>query len=139
MGKFCLFLQSFTELSTRHTIMARYCRFTFFMFFFLFVFFFFFLYLLSVDAVDYCAANPTDIVPTPDNCAQYYNCTERNTFLGNHTKECKYPDLFSTQTNACQNFETVHCAKSRTEPQAPCKSCSVFLNPHLFIFLIRLE
>ena len=36
-----LILFVFSELSTRHTIMARYCRFTFFMLFF-FVFFFFF-------------------------------------------------------------------------------------------------
>ena len=78
-----------------------------------------FLLFISVDAVDYCAANPSDIVPTPDNCAQYYNCTKKNTRIGGHVMECKYPDLFSTQNRSCQSFETVHCAK-RMEPQAPC-------------------
>lgn len=78
-----------------------------------------FLLYISVDAVGYCAANPSDIVPMPDNCAQYYNCTEMNSRIGGHVMECKYPDLFSTQTRSCQSFETVHCTK-RMEPQAPC-------------------
>ena len=74
-----------------------------------------------VDAVDYCAANPSEIVATPDNCAQYYNCTERQTTIGDHMMECKYPDLFSRKNHTCQNFETVQCT-TRREPQAPCKS-----------------
>ena len=75
---------------------------------------------ISADAVDYCASNPTDILPTPTNCAQFYNCSERNTSLGNHTLECKYPDLFSIQLKKCQQFETVNCI-TRNEPQAPCE------------------
>ena len=75
---------------------------------------------ILVDAVHYCAANPSDIIPKPDNCAQYYNCSEKSTDLGEHLKECKYPDLFSGATRTCQTFTNVSCEK-RLEPQAPCK------------------
>ena len=87
-----------------------------------------------MDAVDYCAANPFDIVPTPDNCAQYYNCTEKNSHIGGHVMECKYPDLFSTQNQSCQNFETVHCTK-RMEPQTPCMLFFLHFN-YLAIYLL---
>ena len=74
----------------------------------------------SVDAVDFCAANQKAIVQTPDNCAQYYNCSQVNTTIGRHVMECKYPDLFSIVNKSCSNFTTVQCER-RKEPQAPCK------------------
>ena len=74
----------------------------------------------AVEAVDYCNANPNDIVPTSDNCAQYYNCSQNQTKYQHHVMECQYPDLFSTATLRCENFTVVSCNK-RKEPQAPCK------------------
>ena len=86
-----------------------------------------------MDTVDYCAANPNDIIATPDNCAQYYNCTERQTTIGDHVMECKYPDLFSKTSHSCENFEAVQCT-IRKEPQAPCK-----LHFYNFIRISRLH
>ena len=80
----------------------------------------------SADVVDYCAANPSDMVASLDNCAHYYNCTERYTLLGNHTMECIYPDLFSSQSLTCQNFEWVQCGKKTMEPMAPCEYFTVY-------------
>ena len=81
----------------------------------------YFLYtFLAADAVDYCSANPNDIIPTSDNCAQYYNCSQNQTKYQNHVMECKYPELLSTATLMCEHFTAVSCYK-RMEPQAPCK------------------
>ena len=82
--------------------------------------------LFSADAVDYCAANQIDIVPTPDNCAQYYNCSKKKTPIGDHVIECQYPDLFSSSSLSCQNFEAVNCS-TKMVPQAPCTYYSVLI------------
>ncbi|KAL3884668.1 hypothetical protein ACJMK2_024786 [Sinanodonta woodiana] len=74
---------------------------------------------IKVDVPDFCAANPTSIVPSEDNCAQYYNCTHPRIQQGD-ALECHYPDLFSRQTLQCQNFTNTSC-DNRTEPQAPCE------------------
>lgn len=68
----------------------------------------------------YCQANPGSIVAHPGNCAQYYNCSQKNTKLGGYLMECPYPNLFSKITNSCQNFNSTVC-QNRFEPQAPCK------------------
>ena len=68
----------------------------------------------------YCAANPTEILQTPDDCAQYYNCSKRVTGLDDHVMECNYPDLFSNDRLICETFTNVSC-DDRNEPQAPCK------------------
>lgn len=86
----------------------------------------------TVDAVDYCSANRADIVPTTDNCAEYFNCSKLNTSIGDHVVECHYPDLFSVRTLSCESFETVQC-NTRLEPQAPCKygHCYLFMRETL--------
>ena len=84
-----------------------------------------------VDVPDYCQAHPTDVLPDPNNCAHYFNCSDRsssmvtraanqNSVPGNYRKECKYPQLFGMTKKRCRNFENVTCG-NRTEPQAPCK------------------
>lgn len=83
----------------------------------------------SVDVPEYCQANPSDVLPDPDNCAQYFNCSDpaiRGSINGavnlpeNYRKECQYPDLFDPVHKECQTFTAVNCSK-RNEPQAPCK------------------
>ena len=76
-------------------------------------------YLPLADAIDYCAANPFNILPTAYNCAQYYNCTQNKTAIGEHVMECTYPELFSTNTSTCEMFDSVQCT-TRKEPQTPC-------------------
>ena len=77
-------------------------------------------FIITVDAGEYCTAHPTDVLPTVDNCAQYYNCSDRITSLGNHREECSYPDLFSSESLSCESFMDVDCS-TRAEPKAPCK------------------
>lgn len=74
----------------------------------------------SVDIVPYCHANPNDIVPKLDSCAQYYICSK---VTGNVAivEECPYPDLFSRSLLQCGDFESVDCDR-RPEPQAPCET-----------------
>lgn len=80
---------------------------------------------------DYCTANPTKLLPDPDNCAHYFNCSDptvnvitrqQNQQIGSYRKECPYPDLFDPVLQQCGMFTTVEC-KTRPEPQAPCKKC----------------
>jgi hypothetical protein len=66
-----------------------------------------------------CQANPTMVFPDSQNCAKYIDCSSPNSPLGSYVKECKYPQLFSTQTKKCEDFENVQCDK-RMEPQTPC-------------------
>ncbi|XP_062614312.1 uncharacterized protein LOC134276046 [Saccostrea cucullata] len=68
----------------------------------------------------YCQSNPGSVVPHPANCAQYYNCSQRNTRLGGYLMECPYPQLFSTISHSCQDFTTTQC-HSRFEPKSPCE------------------
>lgn len=84
-----------------------------------------------VDVPDYCTANPTKLLPDPDNCAHYFNCSDptvnvitrqQNQQTGSYRKECPYPDLFNPVLQQCGMFTTVEC-KTRPEPQAPCKKC----------------
>ncbi|XP_052252891.1 uncharacterized protein LOC127859481 isoform X4 [Dreissena polymorpha] len=76
----------------------------------------------KTDAVPYCKANPTGIIPVPDSCAQYINCSRVASGLANAdpVSECIYPDLFSMASMSCQDFTTVQCDK-RPEPMAPCE------------------
>ncbi|KAL5005503.1 hypothetical protein ScPMuIL_018959 [Solemya velum] len=67
----------------------------------------------------YCVENPTEVVPSPGNCAQYYDCRQQNTPLGDYLQECPYPMLYSTLSRGCQPFPAVNC-ETREEPQSPC-------------------
>ena len=75
---------------------------------------------VAADAKEYCTANPAKILPTHDNCAQYFNCSVFGSSPSDYVKECVYPDLFSSLSFTCQDFTTVNCT-GKTEPQAPCK------------------
>ncbi|XP_062607658.1 uncharacterized protein LOC134269470 [Saccostrea cucullata] len=72
----------------------------------------------NIDKI--CKQNPKAIFRKNDNCAQYYNCSVDNSKYGKHLQECKYPDLFSTISMRCENFNIVKC-DNRTEPQTPCE------------------
>lgn len=90
----------------------------------------FYLFIHTVDVPDYCAANPKRVLPDPDNCAHYFNCSSvprqgvrrisSAIALGKYGVECQYPDLFDDLTQQCKNFTNVNCS-TRTEPQAPCE------------------
>lgn len=74
----------------------------------------------AADPDTFCSQNPTAIIPHPDSCAQYINCANKNTELGNYREECLYMQLFSTYTNSCRPYREVKCG-IRPEPRAPCK------------------
>ena len=78
---------------------------------------------LSGNVDEICKQNPKAILRKMDNCAQYFNCSVRNSQYGGHLQECSYPDLFSTVSMKCEDFKTVTC-DNRTEPQAPCEPCN---------------
>lgn len=99
----------------------------------------FVVFIYTVDVPDYCTANTKRVLPDPDNCAHYYNCSSvprqgvprisSATALGKYGAECQYPDLFDDLTQQCRNFTDVNCS-TRTEPQAPCEYtilCARFL------------
>jgi hypothetical protein len=69
-----------------------------------------------------CQQNPNAIIPDPDNCARYFNCSQMFTqpSLVKYQAECDYPLLFNSQTLMCDDFEIVNCG-TRMEPKAPCK------------------
>ncbi|XP_062578132.1 uncharacterized protein LOC134240034, partial [Saccostrea cucullata] len=68
------------------------------------------------DVPSFCMVHKMAILPDPQTCAKYFNCSD---YGGSHI-ECRYPDLYSTQEKRCVNFTLVKC-DSRTEPQAPCE------------------
>ena len=63
---------------------------------------------------------PTDIAASPLSCAQYFDCAQQVTPLGNYKKECPYPQLFDQTTANCLPYVMVNCGK-RFEPIDPCK------------------
>ena len=110
-----------------------------------------------VDVPEYCAANPTDVLPDPDNCAHFFDCNKKTTMVHRaahiisvktFTKECPYPDLFDYNSRQCMTFTSVDC-RTRPEPMIPCKynlketmsfCCCYFLNKSVVkerVFLIN--
>lgn len=78
---------------------------------------------MKVNPVPYCEVNPSAVVPHPDNCAQYIDCRQKNTLLGNYRQECPYPQLVSLTDSVgtpCKPFDSVICG-ARPEPKNPCK------------------
>lgn len=82
-----------------------------------------------VDIPDYCKAHPTELLPDPDNCAKFFNCSESlikprssrsSVAIGKFGYECPYPELYDTMLQMCSNFTQVRCT-TRWEPMAPCK------------------
>ena len=69
---------------------------------------------------DYCQHNPGTVLPHPDNCGQFYNCSSVYTLLGSYIEECSYPKLFDINSRTCLYYTQVNCDK-RSEPQGPCK------------------
>jgi hypothetical protein len=96
--------------------------------------------MFTVDVTDYCKAHPKVILPDPDNCAHYFNCSDATTATitratmaaGNYRKECHYPDLYDDSIKQCNKFEMVNCSK-KPEPQAPCKFEIYILLTKLYI------
>lgn len=78
---------------------------------------------LSIEI--YCAQHMNDKIAHPANCARYIDCrpTALHPELGRHQGECTYPQLYSTLTSTCENFEQVQCT-TRYEPKAPCEYAS---------------
>lgn len=84
-----------------------------------------------VDVISYCRAHPTAVVAHPWNCAQFFNCSHRQSRLGGYLDECPYPMLYSTEKQICSNFTAVNC-KSRPEPKGPCK-LKINMDPFSYI------
>ena len=90
------------------------------------------------DPSPYCNVYPNALLPHPENCAQFFDCRQRNTALGNYLRECPYLQLYSIQDKRCHNYQTITCG-TRFEPKAPCKCISIrslYVNR---IFLITLN
>ena len=75
---------------------------------------------ISVDVPEYCLSYPKNVIPSPSNCAEYFNCSEVSTEFDGKL-ECTYPDLFSVASRTCETFVDVNCT-DRLEPMAPCKT-----------------
>lgn len=67
----------------------------------------------------YCSVYPNALMLNPINCAQFYDCRQRNTMFGNFLRECPYLQLYSDVDKTCQSFDRVNCGV-RFEPKAPC-------------------
>ena len=69
-----------------------------------------------------CAGNPFGILPDPQHCARYYNCSQRFQIAGldSFQSECPYPQLYDTNLRVCNDFQEVQCG-SRFKSMAPCK------------------
>ena len=64
------------------------------------------------------------LVPHPTECHAYYNCSHKYEFVPyyfeQYLQECPYPDIFNTETMACDHFENVKCG-ARVEFKNGCK------------------
>ncbi|XP_061167966.1 uncharacterized protein LOC133176922 [Saccostrea echinata] len=71
-----------------------------------------------------CSVNDMLILPHPEECQLYYNCSVIYSIIPKqmeqHLMECDYPNLFSLETNRCDNFRKVAC-KTRREIKDKCK------------------
>ncbi|XP_056000588.1 uncharacterized protein LOC130048213 [Ostrea edulis] len=69
--------------------------------------------LTATKVEEICRLQPSLIFPHPDECQLYYNCSVTYTDIPihseQHLQECRYPDVFSTQTLQCENFTAVCC------------------------------
>ena len=74
-----------------------------------------------------CKDNPTAILPHPDHCARYVDCSRSSEENGG-VMECPYPMLWDVNGKRCEHHELTKCG-SRFEPIDPCKyknCCSLF-------------
>ncbi|WAR05418.1 hypothetical protein MAR_020787 [Mya arenaria] len=55
----------------------------------------------------FCQHNGQAIKEHPDNCAQYYDCSQPASPLGPFLMECDYPKLFSIQTLTCDYLKNL--------------------------------
>ena len=69
----------------------------------------------------FCTKNHGLVLPSPDNCAHFYQCGIYNQRTGSYLHECTYPNLYDVTTQTCKPFTEVNCGP-RHEPKAPCKS-----------------
>ncbi|CAC5364962.1 unnamed protein product [Mytilus coruscus] len=62
-----------------------------------------------------CSMRKSGILPDSKFCHLYYDCSDPA-----KSKICRYPKLFSTKTNTCQDFKNVKCG-SRIEFKSYCQ------------------
>ncbi|KAK7102891.1 mucin-2-like [Littorina saxatilis] len=78
---------------------------------------------LPFSIYEHCAKNNTDIVPHPEECQLYYNCSMENGVVPrnyeHYLQECLYPLLYDVQSQTCQRSEEVEC-QSRKKPSSQC-------------------
>lgn len=87
------------------------------------------------DVLSFCSANKKAIAADSLNAAHFINCSNSNSNLSKYIQECTYPQLFSVETNSCQDFRTVP-VDSRIVPQAPCELVFV-LSVFTYTFIIK--
>ena len=68
---------------------------------------------------EFCKYHPTVRLPSWLNCAEYYDCSIKDSIYRPYLHECPYPQLFSSASLQCEDFAQVSCA-ARPEPMAPC-------------------
>ncbi|XP_062614311.1 uncharacterized protein LOC134276045 [Saccostrea cucullata] len=84
--------------------------------------------ILPENVNGFCKYHPSSRLPSWINCAQYYDCSMRDSIYQPYLHECTYPQLFSLATLQCEDFHHISCGV-RTEPMTPCQylqnQCSV--------------
>ena len=74
-------------------------------------------YLLISDSLHSCKTRKSKTYSNTKYCHKYYDCNKGSVIT---TQMCRYPKLYSTQTNSCEDFKKVKCG-SRKEYKTKCK------------------
>ncbi|XP_046572060.1 uncharacterized protein LOC124280209 [Haliotis rubra] len=81
-----------------------------------------------------CLPGSRALIPHPENCAQYYNCSDpKQRFRWpEHLRECPYPQLYNVITKQCEHYSMVKCG-DREQPIShcdyranQCQACSLY-------------
>ncbi|BFZ01380.1 hypothetical protein BsWGS_04419 [Bradybaena similaris] len=81
--------------------------------------------LSAMDVIKMCQGKRGSLLAHPDSCSWYVNCSMTpdavmSRYFDGYVMECPYPQLFSSVTSQCEDFNHVDC-QSRFEPKSPCE------------------
>ncbi|KAK7490020.1 hypothetical protein BaRGS_00018720 [Batillaria attramentaria] len=97
---------------------------------------------LGFSIVEFCSRDFTALIPHPQECQAYYNCSmvydTVPSFFEQYLMECPYPKLFDSQRRVCDDFRNVDCGARREAvsacdyrtyrcPDVSCTPCDVVL------------
>ncbi|XP_067685005.1 uncharacterized protein [Haliotis asinina] len=68
-----------------------------------------------------CLPGSRALIPHPENCAQYYNCSapRQGYKWPQHLRECPFSQLYNVMTKQCEHYSMVKCG-DRQEPISHC-------------------